>query len=46
MLDTTDLPIKSIAERLHYDNPSYMCRIFRRITGQSPVEFRNRHRNP
>lgn len=45
LLDTTDLPIKSIAERLHYDNPSYMCRVFRRITGQSPLEFRNRHRN-
>ena len=45
LLDTTDLPIKSIAERLHYDNPSYMCRVFRRITGPSPVEFRNRYRN-
>lgn len=44
LLDTTDLPIKSIAERLHYENPSYMCRVFRRITGQSPMEFRNRYR--
>lgn len=45
LLDTTDLPIKSIAERLHYENPSYMCRVFRRITGLSPMEFRNRYRN-
>lgn len=44
LLDTTDLPVKSIAGRLHYDNPSYMCRVFRRITGQTPVEYRNRHR--
>ncbi|MDE6392114.1 MAG: helix-turn-helix domain-containing protein [Muribaculaceae bacterium] len=45
LLDTTDLPLKSIADRLHYDNPSYMCRVFRRITGLSPMEFRNRYRH-
>ena len=44
LLDTTDLPIKAIAEHLHYENPSYMCRVFRRITGQTPMEYRNRLR--
>lgn len=43
MLDTTDLPVKIIAERLHYDDPSYMSRVFRRITGMTPVQYRNRH---
>lgn len=43
LLDTTDMPIKSIAEHLHYDDPSYMCRVFRRHTGQTPLQYRNRH---
>lgn len=46
LLDTTDLPIKSIAERLNYDDPSYMTRVFRRITGMTPVQYRNRHHTP
>lgn len=43
LLDTTDLSVKIISERLHYDNPSYMCRVFRRMTGRTPTEYRNRH---
>lgn len=41
LLDTTDLSVKQIAEQLHYDDPSYMCRIFRKHTGMSPIEYRN-----
>ena len=44
LLDTTDLSVKQIAERLHYDDPSYMCRIFRKHTGMSPIEYRNKLR--
>lgn len=36
----TDMPVKSIAAELHFDDVSYMCRYFRRQTGQSPQEFR------
>ena len=43
LLDTTDLTVKEIAERLHYDDPSYLCRVFRKQTGLSPVQYRNRH---
>ncbi len=41
LLDTTDLSVKQIAERLHYDDPSYLCRIFRKQTGMSPIQYRN-----
>lgn len=45
LLDTTDLTIKEISERLHYDDPSYLCRIFKQRTGMSPLEYRNRLRD-
>lgn len=45
LLDTTDLTVKEIAERLHYEDPSYLCRIFRKQTGLSPIQYRNLHRN-
>lgn len=41
-LANTDLPIKRIAEELNFDDASYMCRYFRRITGLSPADYRNR----
>lgn len=44
LLDTTDMPVKGIAERLGYDDPSYMCRVFRRREGMSPMQYRNLHR--
>lgn len=39
-LVNTDVPIKSIADALHFDDVSYMCRYFRRITGMSPMDYR------
>lgn len=42
LLDTTALSVKEIAEKLHYDDPSYLCRIFRKQTGMSPLQYRNR----
>lgn len=44
LLDTTDLSVKQIADRLHYDDPSYLCRIFRKQTGMSPMQYRNKLR--
>lgn len=38
----TDLTVKNIAEHLHFKDASYMCRLFRRIEGMSPQEFRNK----
>lgn len=40
LLDT-NLSVKHIASELNFDDPSYMCRFFRRMTGMSPIEFRN-----
>ncbi len=42
LLDTTELTVKEIAERLHYDDPSYLCRKFRKQTGLSPIQYRNK----
>lgn len=39
-LVNTDLPIKLIANELHFDDTSYMCRYFRRMTGTSPTDYR------
>lgn len=44
LLDTTDLSVKEIAARLHYDDPSYLCRAFRKLTGSSPISYRNASR--
>jgi len=46
LLDTTELTVKEIAERLHYDDPSYLCRIFRKQTGLSPMQYRNKAQHP
>lgn len=40
-LADTDLSVKEIAERLCFDDDSYMCRFFRRMTGMSLLQFRN-----
>ncbi len=45
LLDTTDLTVKEISERLHFDDPSYLCRIFKRQTGLTPLQYRNRLRD-
>lgn len=35
------LPVYEIAERLNFEDTSYMCRFFHRKTGCSPLMFRN-----
>ncbi|MDE6464076.1 MAG: AraC family transcriptional regulator [Muribaculaceae bacterium] len=34
------MPLKSIADRLHYDDTSHMCKVFRRHCGMSPMQYR------
>lgn len=40
-LSCTDLSIKQIAEMLHFDDPSYMCRFFRRYTRKSLSAYKS-----
>lgn len=40
-LANTDYSIGQIAAEFHFEDVSYFCRFFRRITGISPMEFRN-----
>lgn len=37
----TSLSVKHIAAELNFEDPSYLCRFFRRMTNLSPIEFRN-----
>ena len=40
LLDTTERSIKSIAASLAYDDPLYFSRLFRKIIGSSPRQYR------
>ncbi len=40
MLATTDRPIKLVAREVGFDDPLYFSRVFRRIQGTSPKDFR------
>jgi AraC-like DNA-binding protein len=42
LLTETELPLKSIAERLGYSNEFYMMHVFKRQTGSTPTQWRNR----
>lgn len=38
----TDLPIAEIAQSYSFDTPNYFSKAFKRITGESPAEYRKR----
>ena len=40
LLESTGLSIKNIADRLHYEDSSHLCKVFRRHTGMSPAQYR------
>ncbi len=44
-LVNTDMSVKAIASRLNFEDVSYMCRYFRRLTGTSPDGYRKNARN-
>ncbi|MCM1143153.1 MAG: response regulator [Blautia sp.] len=41
LLANTDLPINIIADNVGYGNYSYFTRIFKKVTGITPIEYRN-----
>ena len=42
LLIETDLPLKEIAERLHFSSEFYMMQVFKRHTGLTPTQWRRR----
>lgn len=40
MLDTRDLTVNELAEIFHFNDPSYMCRYFKKQTGMSLSQYR------
>lgn len=40
MLKSTDLTIAQIADDMHFPNPSFFAKYFKRQTGMTPIEFR------
>lgn len=43
LLVHTDLSAKEIAYRTGYDDPTYFSRLFKKVAGYSPLDFRARH---
>lgn len=41
LLRYSAMPIGLISDRLHFDTPSYFVRAFTKVTGQTPLQFRN-----
>ncbi len=44
-LSTTDMPIKDIADRLHYTSVQNFTRIFKQVTGTTPGSYRKHKRS-
>ena len=45
LLDSTDEPIWSIAMKCGMDNDSYFCTLFKKSTGITPLQYKNRKRS-
>jgi YesN/AraC family two-component response regulator len=39
----TDEPIKNIPEKSGFSNPTYFWTVFKKLTGETPIEYRIRH---
>lgn len=44
LLDTTNDPICDIALKCGMDNDSYFCSLFKKTTGMTPMQYKNRKR--
>jgi LacI family transcriptional regulator len=44
LLDSTELPVARISDRLGFHQPSYLSAVFKKETGLSPAKYRNRSR--
>lgn len=42
LLCASEFPVKKIADMLHFEDASYMCRFFKRHTGISLTEYREK----
>ena len=40
LIRESNLNFSQISDRLSFDNPQYFSRVFRRITGMTPTEFK------
>ncbi|WP_240374158.1 PocR ligand-binding domain-containing protein [Bacillus piscicola] len=40
LLEWTDMPVLQIALELHYKEPNYFSKVFKKIVGQTPSEYR------
>jgi AraC-like DNA-binding protein len=43
LLDRSDEPLKRVAARVGYDDPYYFSRLFKRVIGISPQQYREQH---
>jgi LacI family transcriptional regulator len=46
LLLDTEKPLAEIAEDIGFEHPEYLSVMFKRLTGSSPRDFRQRHRKP
>ena len=44
LLDTTDLRISAVSAAVGYEDPLYFSRLFRKVTGTSPKDYRASHK--
>ena len=45
LLQSTDLSVGDIADRLAFNSANYLIRVFRELEGCTPAAYRNRHRS-
>jgi two-component system response regulator YesN len=39
-LDNSKMSIKEICHRIGYNDPNYYCKIFKKVTGMTPTEYK------
>lgn len=45
LLETTDLDVNAVSDSLSFHSPSYFSTAFKRITGETPTEYRKKKRS-